>query len=74
MAVWLITGATGFVGRQVAIALHGEANRSPLRDDTVMVLGRRCPPGWPESRFAPVDLNDAGQIRAAIASGSRPTL
>jgi nucleoside-diphosphate-sugar epimerase len=66
MAVWLITGATGFVGRQVLIALHDEANRSAVRNDTVMALGRRCPPGWPESRFAAVDLNDASEIRAAI--------
>ena len=66
MAVWLITGATGFVGRQVLIALHDEANRSAARVDNVMVLGRRCPPGWPESRFAAVELNDASEIRAAI--------
>ncbi len=66
MSVWLITGATGFVGRQVAIALHDEANRSAVRNDTVMVLGRRCPPGWPESRFAAVDLNDVNEIRVAI--------
>jgi GDP-4-dehydro-6-deoxy-D-mannose reductase len=67
MAVWLITGATGFVGRQVSIALHDETSRFARRGDTVMVLGRRCPPGWPEIAFTAVDLNDASQIRAAIA-------
>jgi nucleoside-diphosphate-sugar epimerase len=66
MAVWLITGATGFVGRQVLASLHDEASRSARPDDKVMVLGRRCPPGWPESRFTAVDLTDARQVRAAI--------
>ncbi len=59
MAVWLVTGATGFIGRQVMRVL-------PTRDDTVVVVGRRCPPGWPERAFAAVDLQDAPQTRAVI--------
>jgi nucleoside-diphosphate-sugar epimerase len=66
MAVWMVTGATGFVGRQVLRALLDGAARSASRDDKVVVLGRRCPPGWPESGFAAVDLQDAAQTRTAI--------
>jgi nucleoside-diphosphate-sugar epimerase len=57
MAVWLVTGGTGFVGRQVLKALP---------DEKIVVLGRQCPPGWPESAFAAVDLNDAAQTRMTI--------
>ncbi len=65
MAVWLVTGATGFVGRQVLTALPDGASRHATRSEKV-VLGRRCPPGWPETAFAAVDLQDAAQTRMAI--------
>jgi nucleoside-diphosphate-sugar epimerase len=65
MAVWLITGATGFVGRQVLKVLPDGAPRLATCSDKV-VLGRRCPPGWPETAFAAVDLRDAAQTRMAI--------
>jgi nucleoside-diphosphate-sugar epimerase len=57
MAVWLVTGGTGFVGRQVL---------KVLPDDKIVVLGRRCPVGWPESAFAAVDLRDVTQTRMAV--------
>jgi nucleoside-diphosphate-sugar epimerase len=66
MAVWLLTGATGFVGRQVLRVLSRAPELAANRDDRLIVLGRSCPPGWPESAFAPVDLEDAIQTRAAI--------
>jgi nucleoside-diphosphate-sugar epimerase len=66
MAVWLVTGATGFVGRQVLKVILDGAARSANCDDEIALLGRRCPSGWPESRFATVDLQDAKQTRTAI--------
>jgi nucleoside-diphosphate-sugar epimerase len=66
MAVWLVTGATGFVGRQVLTTLLDGIARSAIRDDEVALVGRRCPAGWPESRFATVDLQDVTQTRMAI--------
>jgi nucleoside-diphosphate-sugar epimerase len=66
MAVWVLTGANGFIGRQVVRALYHTADLTTNRDDKVIVLGRRCPDGWPERAFAEVDLRDATQIRAAI--------
>ena len=66
MAVWLLTGATGFVGRHVLPLLCRGPQLAANRDDTLIVLGRRCPAGWPEAAFKPVDLTDAIQTRAAI--------
>jgi nucleoside-diphosphate-sugar epimerase len=66
MAVWLLTGANGFIGRQVVRALGHTAGLAPDFDHKVIVLGRRCPQGWPESAFASVDLRDASQTRAVI--------
>ncbi len=65
MAVWLVTGATGFVGRHVLKALLDGSPRPAIRSETV-VLGRRCPAGWPENAFAAADLEDAAQTRIAI--------
>ena len=66
MAVWLLTGANGFIGRQVLRAL-GHTGRPRVESRRqVVLLGRRCPHGWPESAFAAVDLRDANQTRAAI--------
>jgi nucleoside-diphosphate-sugar epimerase len=65
MAVWLVTGATGFVGRQVLKAVPDGSPRSVIRNEKV-VLGRRCPAGWPESAFVGADLEDAAQTRMAI--------
>ena len=66
MAVWLLTGATGFVGHHVLRVLSHAPDLTPNRDDKLILLGRRCPSGWPESAFVAVDLKDAIQTRAAI--------
>jgi GDP-4-dehydro-6-deoxy-D-mannose reductase len=58
MAVWLVTGASGFVGRHVLDALDRDVDdRSGVRDD-VIVLGRTCPQRWPHDRFVTADLAD----------------
>jgi nucleoside-diphosphate-sugar epimerase len=67
MAVWLVTGATGFVGRQVLETLNGGATAFSPSDDTMFVLGRHCPPAWPRDRFVAADLTDADSVRRAIA-------
>jgi len=66
MATWLITGATGFVGRHVLDVLDGELANEARMGDTVLVLGRRCPAGWPESQFVRADLDDADDLFQAI--------
>jgi nucleoside-diphosphate-sugar epimerase len=66
MAVWLVTGATGFVGRHVLDALaRGEGALSHTQN-TVIVLGRRCPETWPRANFLAVDLTDAEKLREVI--------
>ena len=66
MAVWLVTGATGFVGRHVLEALQGGANAQLPSDDTVFVLGRHCPPAWPRDMFVAADLTEPEIVRRAI--------
>ena len=66
MAVWLITGATGFVGRHVLSALHGESDDPRTPENKLIVLGRRRPDDWPEDAFVAADLNDANQLGETI--------
>jgi GDP-4-dehydro-6-deoxy-D-mannose reductase len=66
MAVWLITGASGFVGRHVLGMLQGELAKSARSENTLIVLGRRRPAGWPEGAFVASDLNDANQLGETI--------
>jgi nucleoside-diphosphate-sugar epimerase len=66
MAVWLVTGATGFVGRHVLSALEKSAAGRSQADNTVIVLGRRCPEGWPRANFAAADLTDAATLPEVI--------
>ncbi len=70
MATWLITGATGFLGRHVLDALDTELFREGRTGDAILVLGRRCPPGWPECRFVRADLNDPIGLREAIGKAA----
>jgi nucleoside-diphosphate-sugar epimerase len=66
MAVWLVTGATGFVGRHVLDALK-KGDESLVPSETrVIVLGRRCPEKWPRDDFAEVDLTDTEQLPGVI--------
>ena len=51
MAVWLVTGATGFVGRHVLDALEAAPTSTSHAENTVIVLGRRCPEAWPRDRL-----------------------
>ena len=70
MAVWLVTGATGFVGRQVWAALGSGGEGDSRCEPEVFALGRRRPPGCPEHRFLVADLSDAAGLRQAyVAAG-----
>jgi len=66
MATWLITGASGFLGRHVLDVLGSELPREGRTGDSILVLGRRCPAGWPERNFVRADLDDAIGLRQAI--------
>jgi nucleoside-diphosphate-sugar epimerase len=66
MAIWLVTGATGFVGRHVLDALETEASRKAGDVTKVVVLGRRRPDLWPAEAFVAADLTEAESLRAAI--------
>ncbi|MBV8488555.1 MAG: NAD-dependent epimerase/dehydratase family protein [Planctomycetaceae bacterium] len=66
MACWLITGATGFVGRHVLELLKHELKREQRTDDEIVVLGRRRPPGWPEERFVAADLAKPETLGRAV--------
>jgi GDP-4-dehydro-6-deoxy-D-mannose reductase len=66
MATWLITGATGFLGRHVLDVLISEVMRQERSDDAVFVLGRCCPAGWPLPNFIKADLDDPLGLRDAI--------
>ena len=59
MAVWLVTGVTGFLGRHVREALGRGA-------PDVYALGRRRPPDCPEHRFIAADLNDVAGLERAV--------
>jgi nucleoside-diphosphate-sugar epimerase len=66
MAVWLVTGASGFVGRHVLGALQRGAPGLSLVDSKVIVLGRRCPETWPSDCFVAADLSDRDKLPALI--------
>ena len=59
MAIWLLTGATGFVGRHVLEVCGTDIDGSACAGEhTVVLLGRRCPDGWPQDRFVAADLTE----------------
>lgn len=64
MASWLLTGATGFVGRHVLD--HVLASPHAVGCDRAVALGRRRPDGLSESAFARADLDDVPGLRAAV--------
>jgi GDP-4-dehydro-6-deoxy-D-mannose reductase len=63
MAVWLVTGGTGFLGRHFLAAL--ERQRSAGRD--VLTLGRSMPPGRDRDCDVVADLAEPGSVHQAIA-------
>ena len=66
MSVWLVTGASGFVGRHVLDALETCADEPSQSGRKVIVLGRRCPVSWPSTDFVAADLTDAGRLAGLI--------
>jgi nucleoside-diphosphate-sugar epimerase len=66
MAVWLVTGATGFVGRHVLSALETRVEGLSGDEKTVIALGRRCPENWPRTQFVAADLTDANKLPEVI--------
>jgi GDP-4-dehydro-6-deoxy-D-mannose reductase len=64
MPVWLLTGATGFLGRWVAQAL---TERRPP-DVTVVTVGRRRPHQNPSLDFVACDLAEPEQVVEALRS------
>ena len=69
MAVWLVTGATGFVGRHVLETLiHQGGLGVSDSENKVVVLGRRCPEAWPRDQFVAADLTEAAGLPEVIQS------
>ena len=66
MSVWLVTGATGFVGRHVWDALTAGPPESLGISPEVYALGRHSPRGCPEPRFLAADLNDVAGLGRAV--------
>jgi nucleoside-diphosphate-sugar epimerase len=66
MAIWLLTGASGFLGRHVLDALKTQHQELAHGESRVVVLGRRCPFGWPDADFVAADLHDSAGLRHAM--------
>jgi GDP-4-dehydro-6-deoxy-D-mannose reductase len=66
MAVWLVTGATGFVGRQVWETLGAAAPEPARFPSAVYAMGRHRPRDCPEDRFVLADLDDPTGLAAAV--------
>ena len=64
MAVWLVTGGNGFVGRRVLEALMAGESDDPATE--IIVAGRRRPANLPDARFIEVDLTDPEGLRASL--------
>src|SRR5262249_20647701 len=64
MAVWLVTGGNGFVGRQVLAALA--SGESGDLADQIVVLGRHRPATARAARFIETDLGDPEGLRASL--------
>jgi nucleoside-diphosphate-sugar epimerase len=66
MSVWLVTGASGFVGRHVLDALERGADLPSNSENKVIVLGRRCPEKLPSADFIAADLTDTHKLPGLI--------
>ncbi len=65
MAVWLVTGGSGFLGRQVLEAL-GDSGAQGESNAEVVALGRNRPVLGPHHRFIAADLTDPERLRIAL--------
>jgi GDP-4-dehydro-6-deoxy-D-mannose reductase len=63
MAVWLVTGGTGFVGRHVLGALQSGVKGG---ETEVVALGRHRPADLPDNAFVAADLSSAVGLREAV--------
>src|SRR5579885_1276815 len=63
MAVWLVTGGNGFLGRHVLEAL---AAGLAGPETEIIVLGRHRPASGPGRRFVEADLNDPEGLRESL--------
>jgi GDP-4-dehydro-6-deoxy-D-mannose reductase len=66
----VVTGGAGFLGRHVL----GELVRSGPGVDDILAVGRRCPPDWPRSSFAPLDLLNEADRFGALVRSRRPEI
>ena len=66
MALWLVTGASGFLGRHVVETLTSGLEGHQRADVDLILMGRRRPEGWPEERFVAADLNDPAALRQGL--------
>ncbi len=66
MAVWLVTGGSGFVGRHVLETLSADLAGGSDPDAEIIVLGRNRPPNGPGYRFIQAELNDPEGLRQAL--------
>ena len=71
MAVWLVTGGNGFVGRHVLEALASEDSSG---ENEIVVLGRRPPTNAPHHAFIEADLADPEGLRATLQAAWRRIL
>lgn len=63
MPVWAVTGASGFLGRHVLSVLRAEEP-----DARIVVIGRRCPTGWPVENFAAANLDDLDGLTKTVTA------
>ncbi|WP_165228000.1 NAD-dependent epimerase/dehydratase family protein [Aquisphaera insulae] len=70
MATWLITGATGFLGRHVVKELERTLAASGHAEDVVLTIGRQPLPAIYPARSLVADLTRPDQVREAIRAAS----
>jgi GDP-4-dehydro-6-deoxy-D-mannose reductase len=66
MAVWLVTGGSGFLGRRVLETLSASGSGPSGSTTEVLALGRHRGAEGPADRFIEADLNDPEGLRASL--------
>jgi GDP-4-dehydro-6-deoxy-D-mannose reductase len=66
MAVWLVTGGSGFLGRRVLEALASGEAGAPGSETRVIVLVRHRPASGQGHLFVEADLNDPEGLRVSL--------